>query len=64
MKTVVIVTNSIGNVAFVFADLEKTKTRLRGLGYHPVRDNSHGSCFYDAHGDFGYMLTVHEVLGI
>lgn len=64
MNTVVVVTNAVGNVSFVFADLEKTKAHLRCLGYHPIRDNSHGSCWYDIYGDFAYMLTVHEVLDV
>lgn len=61
MTSVCIATNPRGAVMIVFQDEEKAIEELRGLGFHPIRNNGHGKNFYDNSDNFICQLRTHEV---
>lgn len=58
MDSVIITVDRNGNIFRVFGDKEIMETHLRGLGYHPHRDDNHKQNWYGQ--DDKFMLSAYE----
>ena len=64
MNTVIVVSNARGDISFITQDLEKTKTHLRNLGLHPLKNQTHAMTWFGHKNDFVFSLREYDVADV